>query len=71
MAELQELLTRTAWDSVAMDRLRVQYMVTQASVRQGVQIVDDTGFAKKGTHSMGVARQHSGIWAGRTTARYW
>ena len=57
---LQELLTRTAWDSGAMDQLRVQHMVAQASVGRGVQIIDDTGFAKKGTHSVGVARQYSG-----------
>jgi SRSO17 transposase len=57
---LQEFLTRTAWDADAMDRLRVQQMVAQASVGLGVQIIDDTGFAKKGTHSVGVARQYSG-----------
>ena len=56
---LQELLTRTEWDSGAMDQLRVQHMVAQASVGRGVQIIDDTGFAKKGTHSVGVARQYS------------
>ena len=57
---LQEFLTRTAWDSGAMDRLRFQHMVAQASVGWGGQIIDDTGFAKKGTHSVGVARQYSG-----------
>ena len=43
-----------------MDRLRMQYMVAQASLGRGLQIIDDTGFAKKGTHSVGVARQYSG-----------
>ena len=57
---LQEFLTRTRWDSGGMDRLRVQQMVAQASVGCGVQVIDDTGFAKKGTHSVGVARQYSG-----------
>ncbi len=57
---LQEFLTGTEWDSGAMDRLRIQQMVAQASVGYGVQIIDDTGFAKKGTHSVGVARQYSG-----------
>lgn len=57
---LQEFLTRTKWDPGAMDRLRVHQMVAQASGGCGVQIIDDTGFAKKGTHSVGVARQYSG-----------
>ncbi len=57
---LQEFLTRTNWEPREMDRLRVQQMVERASVGEGVQIIDDTGFAKKGTHSVGVARQYSG-----------
>ena len=57
---LQEFLTRTSWEPREMDRLRVQQMVKRASVGEGVQIIDDTGFAKKGTHSVGVARQYSG-----------
>lgn len=57
---LQEFLTRTQWDSSAMDRLRVGRMVTCASTGLGVQVIDDTGIAKKGTHSVGVARQYSG-----------
>lgn len=57
---LQEFLTRTQWDPSTMDRLRVGRMVAHASVGLGVQIIDDTGIAKKGTHSVGVARQYSG-----------
>ena len=57
---LQEFLTRTSWEPREMDRLRVEQMVERASVAEGVQIIDDTGFAKKGTHSVGVARQYSG-----------
>lgn len=57
---LQQFLTNTVWHPGAMDRLRVQQMVAKASLGQGVQIIDDTGFAKKGTHSVGVARQYSG-----------
>ena len=69
---LQELLTRTAWDSGAMDQLRVQHMVAQASVGRGVQIIDDTGFAQKGTHSVGVARQYSGtLGPGWITVKCW
>ncbi len=58
--QLQEFLTRTAWDPAAMDRRRLEIMVARASVGEGVVILDDTGFAKKGTHSVGVARQYSG-----------
>jgi len=57
---IQEFLTRTKWNPGEMDWLRVAHMVTHASVGQGVQVVDDTGFAKKGTHSVGVSRQYSG-----------
>ena len=57
---LQELLTSTAWDPVAMDRLRIEQMAARACVGEGVQIIDDTGFPKKGVHSVGVARQYSG-----------
>jgi SRSO17 transposase len=57
---LQEFLTRTQWDPRALDHLRVGRMVAHASVGLGVQIIDDTGIAKKGTHSLGVARQYSG-----------
>ena len=57
---LQEFLTNTAWDAREMDRLRLAHMVKHASVGEGVLVVDDTGIAKKGTHSVGVARQYSG-----------
>ena len=57
---LQELLTRTSWDPSEMDRLRIGRMLQYASTDEGVQIVDDTGFAKKGDQSVGVARQYSG-----------
>jgi SRSO17 transposase len=57
---LQELLTNTGWDAAEMDRLRIERMLERASVGEGVVIVDDTGLPKKGTHSVGVARQYSG-----------
>jgi SRSO17 transposase len=57
---LQEFLTRTAWDAREMDRLRIRRMLVDATSGQGVLIVDDTGIAKKGQHSVGVARQYSG-----------
>ena len=57
---LQEFLTNTAWDAGEMDRLRIVHMVKHAAAGDGVLILDDTGIAKKGTHSVGVARQYSG-----------
>ena len=57
---LQEFLTRTEWDSGQMDQLRVEHMRGYACAGNGVLIIDDTGFAKKGAASVGVARQYSG-----------
>lgn len=57
---LQEFLTRTRWDHRAMDGLRIDIMLEQACVGNGVLIVDDTGLPKKGAKSVGVARQYSG-----------
>lgn len=57
---LQEFLTRTAWEAREMDRLRVAHMLRHASMGAGVLVVDDTGFAKKGQQSVGVARQYPG-----------
>lgn len=57
---LQEFLTASAWDPVAMDRLRIERMLQSAAVGDGVLVLDDTGLPKKGTASVGVARQYSG-----------
>lgn len=57
---LQELLTNTAWDPEEMNATRHAIMQERACVGGGVLIVDDTGFAKKGAHSVGVGRQYSG-----------
>jgi SRSO17 transposase len=57
---LQEFLTRTEWDPRQMDQLRVEHMRSYACAGNGVLIIDDTGFAKKGAASVGVARQYSG-----------
>ncbi|MCC8368248.1 transposase [Xenorhabdus sp. PB61.4] len=61
---IQYFLERARWDAeVARDILR-NYMTDHLSDEQGVLIVDETGFIKKGPHSAGVKRQYSGI-AGR------
>ncbi len=56
----REFLTRTAGDAGEMERLRKGHMIGQASVGAGVLVIGDTGFGKKGHHSVGVARQYSG-----------
>jgi len=57
---LQEFLTRSEWDPRQMDQLRAEHMRAWACAGNGVLILDDTGFAKKGTASVGVSRQYSG-----------
>jgi SRSO17 transposase len=58
--QLQGLLTDMAWDQDALNRQRVQKMRTLPTEGDAVLIFDDTGFAKQGQHSVGVARQYSG-----------
>lgn len=57
---LQGLLTQMVWDEAALNAQRVQQMLQLKTEGDGVLVVDDTGFAKKGRHSVGVARQYSG-----------
>jgi SRSO17 transposase len=61
---MQRLLNAAAWDADGVrDDLR-DYAVSHLSERDGVLIVDETGFLKKGCKSAGVQRQYSGT-AGR------
>lgn len=61
---MQSLLGRSRWDADALrDRVR-DYVVAALGDADGVLVVDETGFLKKGRHSVGVARQYSGT-AGR------
>ncbi len=57
---LQGLLTTIDWDEDDLNRQRVQTMLTLPTEGDGVLIFDDTGFAKQGQCSVGVARQYSG-----------
>lgn len=57
---LQRLLSASPWSSArVIDRLR-EYLGPRLSTPEGVFVLDDTGFAKKGRKSVGVARQYSG-----------
>ena len=57
---LQGLLTSIDWDEDDLNRQRVETMLRLPSEGDGVLILDDTGFAKQGRCSVGVARQYSG-----------
>lgn len=57
---IQRLLNNALWDADAVrDDLR-EYVVEHLGDRQGVLVVDETGFLKKGNKSIGVKRQYSG-----------
>jgi SRSO17 transposase len=61
---MQSLLGRGSWSAeVLRDKVREEVISTLGDPN-GVLVVDETGFLKKGTHSVGVARQYSGT-AGR------
>jgi SRSO17 transposase len=61
---MQRLVASAAWDADAVrDDLRA-YVVEHLGAADGVLIVDETGFLKKGDRSAGVQRQYSGT-AGR------
>jgi SRSO17 transposase len=57
---LHGLLTGIDWDEQDLNRQRVGIMTRLPSEGDGVLIFDDTGFAKQGRCSVGVARQYSG-----------
>ena len=61
---VQHLLSSYIWDAdLVRDDLR-DYVVEQLGDANGVLVVDETGFLKKGNKSVGVQRQYSGT-AGR------
>lgn len=54
---VQHLLERAQWDTDAARDILGGYVVEQVGDPDGVMIVDETGFIKKGIHSVGVQRQ--------------
>ncbi len=57
---MQRLLYRVPWDAdAARDRLQ-QFVIETFADPEGIGVVDETSFVKKGTHSVGVARQYLG-----------
>lgn len=61
---MQSLLGRSSWNAEALRDLVRTEVIGSLGDPSGVLVVDETGFLKKGTHSVGVARQYSGT-AGR------
>src|SRR5512135_1267073 len=57
---LQGLLTAMAWDEDDLNHQRVERLLALPTEGDAVLIFDDTGFAKQGKCSVGVARQYSG-----------
>lgn len=62
---LQHLLAGARWDADDIRDELQHYVAQHLGEADGVLIIDDTGFVKKGTTSAGVQRQYSGT-AGRT-----
>lgn len=61
---VQRLLNAADWDAEAVREDLREYVLEHLGEEEAVLIVDETGFLKKGTHSVGVKRQYSGT-AGR------
>jgi len=54
------LLYRTLWSADSARDILQKYIVEVFADEDGIGVVDETGFIKKGTHSVGVKRQYSG-----------
>jgi SRSO17 transposase len=61
---MQSLLGRSSWSADALRDAVRDYALEALGDPDGVLVVEETGFVKKGEHSVGVARQYSGT-AGR------
>lgn len=57
---MQQFLTDSVWDFREVRRRLAQQMEPLLPAEAAVWVHDDTGFPKKGKHSVGVARQYSG-----------
>jgi SRSO17 transposase len=57
---LQQFVNQSVWDEQAVLQTYRRVMGEAFDDPAGIVVIDDTGFAKKGRHSVGVARQYSG-----------
>ena len=59
---LHHFVAKADWSDTEMLRRMSQWVVPKMDLSGGAfWIIDDTGFPKKGTHSVGVARQYCGV----------
>jgi SRSO17 transposase len=56
----QRLLYRTLWSAETARDLLQEYIIEVFADEDGIGVVDETGFIKKGNRSVGVKRQYSG-----------
>jgi SRSO17 transposase len=61
---LQHFVARARWSADEVRDDLQQYVIEHLGSKDGILIIDETGFLKKGTKSVGVKRQYSGT-AGR------
>jgi SRSO17 transposase len=57
---MQRLLNQARWDAEAVRDALQRFVLERFGDADGVLILDETGFVKKGTKSVGVQRQYSG-----------
>jgi SRSO17 transposase len=57
---MQRLVSDALWDEAAMRETYHRLVQDEMGEPDGVLIIDETGFAKKGQDSVGVARQYCG-----------
>ena len=57
---LQRMLTESPWSTEPVIDGLQDYLAPRLNTNTGIFIIDDTGFAKQGQKSVGVARQYSG-----------
>jgi len=58
---MQHLLDRAQWDADAVRDDLQAYVRTHLADPEAILVIDETSFLKKGTHSVGVGPQYSGI----------
>jgi SRSO17 transposase len=66
---MQRLLRKARFDVEAIRDDLTGYVADRLGESEGVLILDETGFVKKGRASVGVARQYSGTAGGSRTPR--